>query len=181
MNKIFKFYEFLNENSIIDKVWYHGSNKPIKKFLYDMVGKNTKHISDNHGHGIYFISDEKRAKTYGDIITKVTIDKNANILHGKITKEQCQLIYAELLKEHININSYVKEALNNPKYDKYSVFNDTSEFYYWLLDISPKHFKNKKDVSDFLLNAGIDGMYVINDVNDEILVIFNENVIKIMK
>jgi len=83
--------EFINrikllEHSNQNKIWYHGSNRPVSKFRFDLIGKNINRISNYHGYGIYFIGDLERAKKYGDVVTKIFIDKNADILKGKITR-----------------------------------------------------------------------------------------------
>lgn len=173
---ITKYKQFLNEDASKNNIWYHGSNKPIDKFLYSLVGKNSEKISNYHGYGIYFIDKEERAKKYGENIIKVEIDSNSDILKDKITPKQLKKIYNQLIKENIN-RDIDDNWYNNPTYGEYSVLNDVEEFYDFLDRV---YFKSIKEVSDFLLRSGIDGLETKNDVNDKILVVFNENIIKIL-
>ena len=85
---IYEYIKSLNENQVSDKIWFHGSNKPVKKFLYSLIGKNSERITNYHGYGIYFIDSIERAKKFGDIITKVKIDENSDFLIDKMTPEQ---------------------------------------------------------------------------------------------
>lgn len=161
-----------------NNIWFHGSNKPIKKFLFSLIGKNNDRISNYHGYGIYFIDNINNAKKYGQIIITVHIDKNADILKDKITLKQLNKIYNQLIKEKFKLNNNDDKWFQNPTYDKYSVLNNVEEFYDYLLR---KWFKTIKDVTEFLLRSGIDAMQVTNDVDDNILVVFNENIIDIIK
>ena len=56
-------------NVISDKIWYHGSDKPVKQFLFSLIGVNSTKITNYHGYGIYFIDQIERAKSYGSVIT----------------------------------------------------------------------------------------------------------------
>jgi hypothetical protein len=156
--------------------WYHGSSKPVNKFLYSLIGVDSERITNYHGYGIYFISDVNRAKSYGDVVTKVSIGDNADIMNGRVEPLQLKKIYNQLIKDNIQLRAGDEQWYNNPKYDSGSVNTDAEEFYEYLLR-AHKEFKNAKDVSDFLMRAGIDGMQVTNDVGDNILVVFNEDVI----
>jgi hypothetical protein len=167
-----KLLKILTEGS----TWYHGSSKPVDKFLYSLIGVNSDRITNYHGYGIYFISDINRAKSYGDVVTKVLIGDNADILMGRVEPYQLKKIYDQLVEDNVQLRDGDEQWYNNPKYEKNSVNTDAEEFYEYLLR-AHKEFKNTKDVSDFLIRAGIDGMQVTNDVGDNILVIFNEDVI----
>lgn len=170
----------LNENQITDKVWFHGSDKPVKKFLFSLIGKNSDKISNYHGYGIYFIDKIERAKKYGDIITKVTINKNSDFLENKVSASQLKKIYNQLKVEGVKLRDNDEDWFNNPTYSEYSILNDVEEFYDYFMRGYRENFKNIKDVTEFLLRSGIDGMKVTNDVGDKILVVFNENVIEII-
>ena len=159
--------------------WYHGSKTKIKKFDYGMVGSNDEHITNYHGWGIYLISKLDRAKKYGDIVTEVNISSSANILKGKVNPNQCKLVYEGLVKRGA-AGENDKEWLLNPKYETGSVLKDAENFYFSFREFYRKYFKDNQDVSNFLLSCGIDGMFVVNDVNDEILVVFNDNIINIV-
>lgn len=159
--------------------WYHGSKTEIKKFDYGKVGSNEEHITNYHGWGIYFISKLDRAKKYGDVVTEVRISSSANILKGKVTPKQCKQVYEGLVKRGA-AKENDKEWLLNPKYESGSVLNDAENFYFGFREFYRKSFKDKQEVSNFLLGCGIDGMLVVNDVNDEILVIFNDSIIDIV-
>lgn len=159
-------------------VWYHGSDKPVKKFLYSLIGVNSERITNYHGYGIYFIDNIERAKSYGDIITTVKIDDDADILIDIVTMNQLSKIYNQLKKENVSLNEYQHEFFINPSYGEYSILNDVEEFYFLFQRFG---FKTKKDITDFLLRSGIDGMKVTNDINDNILIVFNENIIEIIK
>lgn len=174
-----KLFETINQTGE-SNIWYHGSSKPIKKFLYSMVGKGSDRISSYHGWGIYFIKEIERARKYGDVITKMSLSPNANILKDKITPEQLLLVYNGLVKENVKLRDNDNEWFNNPTYGEYSILNDVEEFYDYFMRGYRDSFKTIKDVSDFLLRSGIDGLETTNDVNDNILVIFNENVIEII-
>ena len=54
--------------NVVDGIWYHGSNKPVEKFLFSLIGKNSDKITNYHGYGIYFIDDIERAKKYGNVV-----------------------------------------------------------------------------------------------------------------
>jgi len=177
---IYEYIKSLNENQVSDKIWFHGSNKPVKKFLYSLIGKNSERITNYHGYGIYFIDSIERAKKFGDIITKVKIDENSDFLIDKITPEQLKKIYNQFIKDGVELLDNEHKWYNNPTYDKHSILNDVEEFYYHFI-CRRYNIKDKKDVTDFLLRCGIDGMKVTNDVNDNILVVFNQDVIKIIK
>ena len=170
----FESHKFVDEN----RFWYHGSSKPIKRFRYSMVG-NSDRISGYHGHGIYFISNKNRAKRYGDVITRVIIDDTANLLKDNVTPPQLKLVYQQL-KEEGKLRPQDNNFFLKPTYGEYSVFTDVEEFYDFFLRAYHTHFNTIKDVSDFLLRAGIDGMQVVNDVGDNILVVFNENIMDII-
>jgi hypothetical protein len=169
----------LTEILLEDSIWYHGSSKPVDKFLYSLIGVNSERITNYHGYGIYFISDINRAKSYGDVVTKVSIDSSADIMQGSVKPLQLKKIYNQLVKENVQLRDGDTQWYNSPTYGEYSVLTDVEEFYEFLLR-AYKEFSNIKDVSDFLMRAGIDGMQVTNDVGDNILVIFNEDVISII-
>lgn len=171
---------YLNE-SVKNQVWYHGGEKKVKKFLFSLVGKNNSRISNYHGFGIYFISSIDRAKTYGNIITKITIDENSDILENAITKTQLQKIYKQLIIENVKLRSNDYKFYNNPPYDdKHSIVNDVEAVYEFLTRGYYDSFKSSKDVTEFLIRCNIDGMIVTNDVNDKILIVFNEKIINII-
>lgn len=169
----------LTEILLEDTTWYHGSSKPVDKFLYSMIGVNSERITNYHGYGIYFISDINRAKSYGDVITKVSIDGSADIMEGSVKPSQLKKIYNQLLKENVQLRDNDTQWYNNPTYGEYSILTDIEEFNEYLVR-AYKEFKSSKDVSDFYIRAGIDGMQVTNDVGDVILVVFNEDIITVI-
>lgn len=171
--------EYIIENKTIPNIWYHGSDKPVEKFLFSLIGVNSNRISNYHGYGIYFINDINRAKKYGNIITTVEIDTDADLLSERISPKQLQKIHKQLASEIIDFED--DDWFNNPTYGEYSVLTDVEEFYDFLRRKYRENFKDNKDTSEFLLRCGIDGMRVINDVGDVILVIFNEDVITIIE
>lgn len=172
---------YLNENIISEKIWYHGSNKPVKKFLFSLIGVNSERITNYHGYGIYFVDKIERAKSYGEVITSVNIDNNSDFLIGKITPEQLKKVYNQLKVESVKLRDNDDEWFNNPTYGEYSILNDVEEFYDYFMRGYRNNFKTIKDVTEFLLRCGIDGMKVTNDVGDNILVVFNEKIINIIK
>lgn len=174
LKKILK--SILSENNISTMTWYHGSNQKIKKFDYAKVGKNDSHITNYHGWGIYFISNLTRAKKYGEIVTEIQISNNSNILQDKVTPNQCKQLYDGLVKNGIEVGEREDRFWLNPTYGEYSALTDVEEFYGV---IQRFYFTNKKQTSDFLASCGIDGMLVINDMNDEILVVFNDNIVSV--
>jgi hypothetical protein len=97
-------------------------------------------------------------------------------MRGRVEPYQLKKIYNQLVKDNVKLRDGDAQWYNNPNYEKNSVNTDAEEFYEYLLR-AHKEFNNIKDVSDFLMRAGIDGMQVTNDVGDNILVIFNEDVI----
>lgn len=167
---------YIKEIASINNIWYHGSDSEIKKFKFSKIGNSDK-ISTYHGYGIYFIKDIEKAKKYGDYITSVTIDVNSDILNEKVTKEQLSKVYNQLKEENLELNEYEEKFFKSPTYNKYSVLNSAMDFYDYLS--RGKRFESIKHVSEFLNRSGIDGMRVINDVDDNILVVFNENIISI--
>lgn len=169
----------LTEILLEDTIWYHGSSKPVDKFLYSMIGVNSERITNYHGYGIYFISDINRAKSYGEVVTKVSIDDSADIMEGSVKPLQLKKIYNQLLKENVQLRDNDTQWYNNPTYGEYSVLTDIEEFNEYLVR-AYKEFKSSKDVSDFYIRAGVDGMQVTNDVGDNILVVFNEDIITII-
>lgn len=173
--------ECLNESIVSERIWYHGSDKPVKQFLFSLIGVNSQKITNYHGYGIYFIDKIERAKSYGDVITSVRIDKNSDFLIDKITPEQLIKIYHQLKVENVKLKGNTEEWFNNPTYGEYSILNDVEEFYDYFMRAYRDSFKNIKDVSLFLLRSGIDGMMVTNDVGDHILVVFNEKIINIQQ
>ncbi len=168
----------LLEVNISSITWYHGSKTKIKKFDYGMVGRNSDHITNYHGWGIYFISNQVRAKKYGDIVTEIRISSSANILNGKVTPKQCKQVYNGLSKNGIEVDEKDERIWLNPTYGEYSILTDVEECYNAIGRFYG--FSNSKQISNFLLSCGIDGMFVVNDVNDEILVVFNDNIINIV-
>lgn len=179
--KIFESFEdyMLNENFNDFKFWYHGSSHKIKKFIYD---RKVSEDSQYYGYGIYFASDVESVTRYGDNIHKVEIKKGSNIINGKITVEQCKMLAEHLVKLNLNTIENLK-YLTNPTYGNGSIVDNTEyhDLYFRLKMDYPKYFKwENKNVSDFLLEAGFDGMYIKDD-DLNFLVIFNENVIKIVK
>jgi len=89
-------------------------------------------------------------------------------------------IYEQLVKEKVTLKQDDPKWYQNPTYGEYSVLSDAEEFYDFLLRGYRDDFKNIKGVTEFLIRSGIDGMEVINDVGDEILVVFDENVIEVV-
>ena len=174
-----KTYRDLSESKA-EKVWYHGSDRPVKKFLFSLIGKNSKRITNYHGYGIYFIDDEERAKSYGSIVTRMTIDASADILENKVTAGQLSKVQRELVKEGVDLSEDEIKFFDSPTYGEYSILNDVEEFYDIFMRRYGDNFRSIKDVTEFLLRAGIDGMRVINDVEDNIMVVFNEKIIKIV-
>jgi GNAT superfamily N-acetyltransferase len=187
-NRIFEEIKYIIESTnrmisenVIDEIWYHGTNKPVKKFRFDLIGKNSERITNYHGYGIYFINNIDRAKKYGDIIIKVKIDTDSDIMEGAMTKEQLLKIFNQMKKENFELKPNDENYYNDPPFhDNHSVINDVVEFYDYLLRAYRSNLKSIRDVSEFLLRSGIDGMKVVNDVGDEILVMFNENKINII-
>lgn len=177
--------EYLNEvedisaESFDDKIWYHGSDKPVRKFSFSLIGVDNKKITNYHGYGIYFIDKIERAKRYGDVITLASIDENSDFLVGRITPKQLIKIYKQLKIENVKLRDNDEDWFTNPTYGEYSVLTDVEEFYDFFMRVYKDSFKNIKDVTEFLLRSGIDGMQVTNDVGDNILVVFNEDVINI--
>lgn len=180
MDKVKNFRDFLNEDDVSDKIWYHGSNKPVKKFLYSLIGKNSERISNYHGYGIYFISNIDRAKGYGDVITKVNIVNGSDILDGIVKSKQLLKVYNQLKIENIKLSDKDEDWYKNPTYGEYSILNDVEDYYQHFTSKYHEYFKNSKYVTDFLLRSGIDGMKVVNDVNDNILIVFNEKIINML-
>lgn len=174
-----KLKNLLLEINIGSIPWYRGGNRKIDKFDYNRIRDNDEHITHYHGYGIYFISKLDSAKKYGDIVTEVKISSNANILNGRVNAKQCKQVYEGLVSIGAAKDND-KEWLLNPKYDKGSVLKNVEEFYFGFMQFYYKFMKTKKEVSDFLLSCGIDGMFVKNDVKDEILIIFNDNVINVV-
>lgn len=170
--------EYLNESIVSQKIWYHGSDKPVKKFLFSLIGVNSERIRNYHGYGIYFVDKIERAKKYGDVITSVKIDDNSDFLIDNVTPKQLIKVYNQLKIENVKLRDSDKNWFNNPTYGEYSVLNDVEEFYDYFMRAYRDSFKNIKDVTEFLLRSGIDGMKVTNDVGDNILIVFNEKIIK---
>lgn len=169
-------------NVLTENIWYHGSNQKIKKFLFSLVGqKSDRPIQNYYGYGIYFIKNIDRAKKYGEVISKVNINQNADLLEGNIKSKQLLKIYNQLKKEGVKLNKDLSNIYKNPTYGKYSILTDVEEFYDSFQRFYKDKFKDIKDVSEFLLRSGIDGLIVINDVNDKILVVFNEDIINIIE
>lgn len=180
--KLKSYNQFIIKETLQTQIWYHGGEKPVKKFSFSLVGKNSKRISNYHGFGIYFINQIERAKKYGDFITKVMIAENSDILENSITRQQLQKIYQQLIVENVKLHDNDYEWYNNPPYDdKHSIVNDAESFYEFLTRGYYDSFKSSKDVSEFLIRSGIDAMLVTNDVNDKILIVFNEKIINIIK
>lgn len=176
-NKLIEKHPYINE-SLSNSVWFHGSDKNVKKFLFSLIGKNSERISNYYGYGIYFIDNIKSAEKYGSKIIKVIIDNKSDILKDKITPEQLLKIYDQLQKENISISD--DDFFLNPTYGKYSVLTDVMEFYEYIQRAYRDSFTHEKDISEFLLRSGIDGMEVTNDINDNILIVFNEDIIQIV-
>lgn len=176
-----RFLNFLNESSVSQKTWYHGSDKPVNKFLFSLIGVNSERITNYHGYGIYFIDNIERAKKYGNVITSVEIDSNSDFLIDKVTPTQLLKIYNRLKVENVKLRDSDVTFYKNQTYGEYSVLNDIEEFYGIFIRFYRDNFKNNKDVTEFLLRGGIDGMKVTNDVGDNILVVFNEKIINIIK
>lgn len=172
-------YESLRESTDAT-IWYHGSSTKITKFLYSKVGTRDDHITGHHGFGIYFVDEVERAKKYGSVVTTIKLLPTANILSGKVSPEQCRMIYKQLERDGLATDDYYKKIFLTPQYTEYSILNDAEELYAWLYQRGNSIFETSKDTSDFLLRAGIDGMMVINDVNDKILVMFNDKVIEVV-
>lgn len=173
------FRSILIEEYEKDKIWFHGSNKKIDKFFFDFRGNNDR-ISNYYGYGIYFINDVDKAKKYGDVVTKVLIKDGADILKYKVTIKQLYKVYNQFKKENFKLTKYQVAFYENPHYDEYSVLNSALDFYDSIFYGNKDYFKEIKDVSLFLARSGIDGMEVKNDVGDEILVVFNEDVIRVI-
>lgn len=170
----------LIEGDITNRVWYHGSSEPIEKFSFSKIGNNSDRISSYHGYGIYFIDDKERARMYGDVINKITIDNGSDILEGNVTPKQLKKVYDGLISMGVEMGEDDKIWFNNPTYGEYSVLTDVLEFYDFLLRRYQNKLENIKGVSELLLKSGIDGIKVTNDVGDNILVIFNEDVINVV-
>ena len=167
-------------DKISEEIWYHGSDRPIDKFQLSKVGREGR-ISFYYGHGIYFINSNERAQKYGEVVTKVRIDPNANIMRNQVTHEQVTSVYQQLNRDNVKLQDYDHEFFLNPKYHEYSVLTDVLEFYDYLVRRFRENYSSMILVSDFLKRAGIDGMQVTNDVGDEILVVFNQDIITVIE
>lgn len=158
--KLVQLHHHLTENKVdLTQVWYRGTSK-----------QKVDRISDHHGYGWYFISDIERAKKYGEIITRYTLS-GGDIINGQMTPDQVGKILAHMKKKNVGVN--IQHAFEDPNAD---LFDDPQEFYFWL--VWRDFIGNKKTASEFLRDAGIDGMVVVNDVGDEILVVYNPAVMK---
>jgi len=173
--------KLIRESLKPNKVWFHGSSEPINKFSFSKIASDDTKINSYYGYGIYFTDNKNLAKSYGDSLTKVTIDGNSDILENKVTPKQLKKVYNGLINRGVELNDEERKWYQNPTYGEYSVLNDVLEFYdFFLRARFHEYFKNIKEVSEFLLESGIDGMNVINDVGDNILVVFNEKIINVV-
>ena len=176
---------FLMETKITDKVWYHGSNNIIDKFLFSKIGDGSGKISNYYGHGIYFTDDTNYAKKYGTHITTISIDKDADIVSDVVTPEQVRKVYEQLKRENVEMNAHVRNFYENPTYGDYSVLTDVLEFRDYIERTNRDKFHDpdyrtvSKNVSEFLLRSGIDGMMVVDDMGTNNLIVYNENVITV--
>lgn len=167
----------------MQNIWYYGTDKPVQKFLYSLIGKNNnKRITNYYGWGMTFIDKPERAKSYGKNILEIHIKEGIDILDGFITKNQLEKITKTMVSDGFKLTAEDVDSIINCGYGEYSVMNDVWEFYLYLMRLGERSFKpnySNKDVSGLLLRSGIDGMIQTNDVGDVILVVFNEDVIEI--
>jgi hypothetical protein len=164
---------------------YHGSNNIIDKFLFSKIGDGSGKISNYYGHGIYFTDDINYAKKYGTHITTISIDKDADILSDVVTPEQVRKVYEQLKRENVEMNAHERNFYENPTYGEYSVLTDVLEFRDYIERTNQDKFYDpdyrtvSKNVSEFLLRSGIDGMMVVDDMGTNNLIVYNENVITV--
>lgn len=158
------------------QIWYRGTDKPITKF--ELPKEKKDRISSYYGYGLYFIDTYEAAKKYGENVSEVTISDSAEILKDRISPKQLRKVYNQLVKEKIPLRDKDYEFYNNPSYGEYSVATDVIEFYEFLGRVYRNSLPSIEEVSLFLQRSGIDGMEVVNDINQKILVIFNPKVIQ---
>ncbi len=172
--KMIKLKDILKEMAN-DGIWYHGSAQPVTKFSYNKVGKGGDKIHSYWGWGIYFIKDWERAKTFGEVTMEVNIQHNADIMWAKVSKDQLRKIYNGMIRDRVELPPNLEEKWDVQVWGPNTVIDDIPEFYDFVGRILK--VREPKKISDFLLSCGIDGLRVRNDVNDDILVIFNDKVI----
>ena len=102
-------------------------------------------------------------------------------MRNQVTHEQVTSVYQQLNRDNVKLQDYDHEFFLNPKYHEYSVLTDVLEFYDYLVRRFRENYSSMILVSDFLKRAGIDGMQVANDVGDEILVVFNQDIITVIE
>jgi hypothetical protein len=106
---------------------------------------------------------------------EVNIPPMADIMWAKVSKDQLRKIYNGMIRDRVELPPNLEEKWDVQVWGPNTVIDDIPEFYDFIGRILK--VREPKKISDFLLSCGIDGLRVRNDVNDDILVIFNDKVI----
>jgi 8-oxo-dGTP pyrophosphatase MutT (NUDIX family) len=161
-------------------ILWHGSDSDIDMFDYNKIlDRSESHLTNFWGYGIYFTNDKSQATEYGKHLYSVVLSDDADILKGKVKQSQLNKIWDGLIREkRIEKKDYEREKkwFLNHEYSSYDIANDTNEFHSYFLRNKYK-LKNSKDVSDFFLTCGIDGMSFDNGI----YVIFNDKILNNLK
>ena len=158
-----------------DGIWYHGSAQPVTKFSYNKVGKGVDKIHSYWGWGIYFIKARERAEKFGEVVMEVNIPPMADIMWVKVSKNQLRKVYNGMVRDKVKLPPDLEQSWDVQVWGPDTVIDDIPEFYDFIGRILK--VREPKRISDFLLSCGIDGLRVRDDVNDDILVVFNDRII----
>ena len=181
-----QYKNILKENVLSESrenfVAYHGSESVIKKFSDNFVGKED--ATDQEGAGIYFTTDYKEAKRYGNYIYKVSIE--GNFLFNNKSKNNINL--QELVKLIKMKDQWEMDAQNyspNPEQGALKAasmsmkYNDSEVEVFQQIEADFYRYDPVNYVRN-MTKLGYDGIVVDREEGQHIIV-FNPSVIKISK
>jgi hypothetical protein len=101
----------------LPEVWYHGSDRPRSEWVLDNVG--LKGANDNQGPGLYFTSDLRNARSYGENIAFVKLN-----LRKLVPRVGSVWRYRDRIEWLIKRAPDYKETLENWGEDYYKALRD---------------------------------------------------------
>lgn len=170
---------------------YHGTGKEFSSFLMDKVG--TGEGLQKFGYGLYFTESTEVAKFYaeqaieGSVIYKVSIPSNLYLAEWDAPADTYARDILQQAEENEWKESDVEDLMDG--FGLSDAYRGQPETFGSIYDLIADTIGGQKKASEFLLNAGIDGIKyqsgtlsgMVNDSDFDNYVIFDQNVVKIQE
>jgi len=183
-NTLFESWHAMSEESLDNKVWYHGSTIPISRFTDDFVGQGI----DKEGPGIYFTDNEEDAYGYskkddGGVVYRVYLNfKKIIQSKGKANRKDIikLILWADNAKEKLrNYDENLKVAITQALYGIFE-YNKLPKDQFLQVAIDFYRYEPQEFVKN-MVTLGYDGLLVKQTfMNTTHAVVYNPKIIKVI-